>query len=302
MELKKDLNNSRLFVLGAGSVGVLLVVIVSSLLRNEVAVRMPIHTSQLEQASAGVRQNADWHPIIRHLNGINMALVPAGCFTMGSTDLQLEEAFDSCNRFFGAAKCQYDFPQTEQPIHKVCFERPYWIGVTEITNKQYGSSSSTDLTTMYRGPAWPRETVNWAQAVDFCQARGARLPTEAEWEFAARGPDNLIYPWGDTFDPAFLISGTLSPGTAGLKREGVSWVGTYDMSGGVEEWVADWYGPYTSEPKTNPAGPRDGEYKVTRGGSWFSFASFFVRTTQRVPNDPDYASSVVGFRCAGDLE
>lgn len=231
-----------------------------------------------------------------------MALVPAGYFKMGSTDLQLAEALDSCNRFFGARKCQYDFSETEQPSHKVCFDQPYWIGVTEVTNKQYGSSSSTDLASMYQAPTWPRETVTWAKAFDYCQSRGARLPTEAEWEFAARGPDNLIYPWGDEFNPDFLISGTLSPGSAGLKEKGVSWIGAYDLSGGVQEWVADWYGPYSGEPQTNPAGPMAGDQKLARGGSWFSFASFFVRAAQRVPYDPDYASSVVGFRCARDFE
>jgi formylglycine-generating enzyme required for sulfatase activity len=148
---------------------------------------------------------------------MNMALIPAGCFNMGSTDLQLDEALDSCDRFYGATKCQYDFSQTEQPSHEVCFEQPYWIGVTEVTNQQYGSSSSTDMKAMYRAPSWPRETVTWAQALDYCQSRGARLPTEAEWEFAARGPDNLIYPWGNEFKPDFLIWGTLSP-VSGIKR------------------------------------------------------------------------------------
>jgi formylglycine-generating enzyme required for sulfatase activity len=269
---------------------------------KEVAARLPIQASRLQLASAGIKHNVDWQPIIRRLDGIEMALVPAGCFEMGSTDLQLAVALDSCNRFYGAAKCPVDFSQIEQPSHQVCFQQPFWIGVKEVTNRLYGSSSSTDRIAMYRSPSWPRETVTWAQAEGYCRARGARLPTEAEWEFAARGPDNLIYPWGNDFNPDYLISGSLSPGATGVKKQGISWVGAYDLSGGVEEWVADWYAPYNEATETNPTGPVDGEQKVARGGSWFSFAPFMVRAAHRVPYEPDYASSVVGFRCALDLD
>jgi formylglycine-generating enzyme required for sulfatase activity len=302
MERSQQSRDSRLRIPCVGLLAVLVLILIIASMRGGVALFFPIPASRYQQASAGIRRNSEWRPLIRRLNGMNMTLVPVGCFEMGSTDRQLAVAFDSCDRFYGAKKCPYDFSKIEQPSHKVCFEQPYWMGVTEITNFQYGSSSSTNLIAMYRSPSWPRETVTWAQAAQYCLERGARLPSESEWEYAARGPDNLIYPWGNDFNPDFLISGTLSPGAAGMKRQGGSWVGAFDLSGEVEEWVADWYAPYNGESETNPTGPMDGEQKIARGGSWFSFAPFMVRAAQRLSYQPDYASSVVGFRCARDFE
>lgn len=238
---------------------------------------------------------------MRRIGGLDMTLVPAGCFTMGSTDTQLAEAQDSCDRFYGAGRCQHDFPASEQPAHEVCFLRPFWIGLTEVTNEEYGSSSSTDEVAMYRGPVWPRETVTWKQASDYCASLGLRLPTEAEWEYAARGPDERIYPWGDGFDLDRLISGRLSPEDVGLLEQGASWVAALDMSGSIEEWVSVRFGPYVAEAQVDSSGPEQGSPRITRGGSWFSFAAFFLRSAYREPRDPEYASSVVGFRCARDF-
>jgi iron(II)-dependent oxidoreductase len=155
---------------------------------------------------------------------------------------------------------------------------------------------------MYRGPDWPRETVTWDEASHFCQSRSARLPTEAEWEYAARGPDDLVFPWGNDFDPENLTSGRLSPADVGSVQAGVSWVGAFDLSGGVAEWVADWYGAYDLLGSTNPKGTPIGDQRVLRGGSWFSFAAFFLRTTYREAANPGTANSTIGFRCARDLE
>jgi len=256
----------------------------------------------LDLARAGVTRNADWQPITRRLGALEMALVPAGCFTMGSTDPQLDVAIDSCERFFGSGKCQVDFRQAESPAHEVCFGRPFWISEAEVTNQLYGSSSSTDMEAMYRGPSWPRETVTWQEASRFCLSHNARLPTEAEWEFAARGPDSLIFPWGDEFDLDNLISGQLSPSDVASVHAGVSWVGAFDMSGGIAEWVADWYAPYPEASSTDPEGPLDGQQRIVRGGSWFSFASFFLRTSNRESASPDTANSTIGFRCVRDLD
>ena len=262
----------------------------------------PVPQGVLGLARAGVSRNSHWDPILRLLDGLSMALVPAGCFTMGSTDTQLAFAVDSCERFFGAGKCQVDFRRAESPAHRVCFDNPFWIGETEVTNRTFGTSSSTNPDAMYRGPDWPRETVTWDEASHFCQSRGARLPTEAEWEYAARGPDDLVFPWGNDFDLENLTSGRLSPADVGSVQAGVSWVGAFDLSGGVAEWVADWYGPYDLLGSTNPKGPPIGEQRVLRGGSWFSFAAFFLRTSYREAANPGTANSTIGFRCARDLE
>ena len=145
-----------------GALGIITLLVLPPLvseLRKQVARRSLLSQSEIRQAYEGVRRNEDWEPRLHRLNNLDWVLVPAGCFTMGSSDAQLDEARDSCNRFYGSGNCQYDFPAAEQPGHSVCFEKPYWMGVAEITNREYGSSSSTNNVTMYRGPDWPRETV-----------------------------------------------------------------------------------------------------------------------------------------------
>ena len=292
----------RLIFIGLGVILLVIALTVGSLLLGSGSRTQPPPPSVLEQARAGVSRNSDWQPILRRLDGLDMALVPAGCFTMGSTDPQLAEAIDSCERFFGSGKCQVDFVKSETPPHEVCFDHPFWISETEVTNRLYGSSSSTDMRSMYRGPSWPRETVTWQDASQFCMAHNARLPTEAEWEYAARGPDGLIYPWGDEFQLERLTSGRLNPANVASAPTGVSWVGAFDMSGGVAEWVADWYASFTEASATNPQGPADGQERVLRGGTWASYASFLVRTSQRETASPDTANSTIGFRCARDLD
>ncbi len=262
---------------------------------------LPVSDAQRLQAVEGVSENADWEPVIRKQGGLDMALVPAGCFLMGATDNQLVEAFDSCNTYYGAFGCQQSF-ENEQPAHRVCLTRPFWIGLTAVTNRQYGSSSrETRMSSPSPEPSWPRETVTWQQAADYCLQRGARLPTEAEWEFAARGPDGLIYPWGNAYDIHLATLRKISPAPVGEKPEGASWVGALDLAGGMSEWVSDWYGPYPSGAEEDPGGPPSGEFRVARGGNWFAHAAFFVRTTFREPLDPAYATTTVGFRCARDF-
>lgn len=261
-----------------------------------------VPAEKLTLAHGSVSENAAWEPVIRRIEGIDMALVPAGCFNMGSTDEQLVEAVTSCIRYHGSFGCQETFEE-EQPAHQVCFEAPFWIDLTAVTNRQYGSSSNKGHdNSPYRGPSWPRESVTWAEAADYCTKRGARLPTEAEWEYAARGPDVLIYPFGDDYDINKVTLHKLHPVPVGNKPEGASWVGALDLSGGISEWVADWYGTYLAEPSTDPVGPSSGNQRITRGGDWFAHAAYFVRTTYREPHTPDYASSAVGFRCARDFE
>ena len=256
---------------------------------------LPLTEQEFQLAVKGVATNDEWKPIIRKHGGLDMVLVPAGCFMMGATDEQLEEALASCDTYYGVHGCQQSF-EHEQPPHQVCLSEPYWIGLTAVTNRQYGTSGSS-----WNTPSWPRETVNWQQAADFCQQRGARLPTEAEWEYAARGPDALIYPWGNEYDIHKATLRKISPAPVGKKPEGASWVGAMDMSGGIGEWVFDWYGKYPLEEETNPTGAPNGKLRIVRGGNWFAHASFFVRTTFRDPLDPEFSTSSVGFRCARDF-
>lgn len=226
-------------------------------------------------AEAGVTRNAEWTPYTEVINGVKMALVPAGCFEMGSSD-----------------------HVNEQPVHRVCFEQPFWIDVYEVTNEAFGSVGCIAYSS---DPDQPRNCVSWTDAQAHCEARGARLPTEAEWEYAARGPDGLVYPWGDEFVAGNAVYGGNSSyraWTIGSKPGGISWIGAYDLSGNVWEWVADWYGSYPPEQQLNPGGPDSGEYRVLRGGSWYFGDSNNLRGAHRGQGAPHFEAPSGGFRCA----
>ena len=220
-----------------------------------------------------ITQNNQWSPIFREFQGIRMVLVPVGCFMMGALDYQ--------------------------PIHQQCFEEPFWIGRTEITNAQYGSTG------YFAGDNRPRDYVGWYDARDFCQRIGLRLPTEREWEYAARGPDNLAYPWGNSYISAYVVGmDTSNNDTAdvGSRWRGVSWVGALDMSGNVAEWVSSSIGQY-------PYDPNDGREdlntypnpRVQRGGAYF-YGSGSLRATYRDAYTPSYQDTLpAGASPGGDL-
>jgi eukaryotic-like serine/threonine-protein kinase len=169
----------------------------------------------------------------------------------------------------------------------------------------------------------PVNCVDWEMALKFCREQGGRLPTEAEWEFAARGPDGRKYPWGDD-DPAAdrlnacgkecMLWGQKHgveeksmydaddgfPNTApvGSFPKGASRYGVQDVVGNVWEWVADWYGEYGKDEQTEPKGPESGDEKVIRGGSWNGSYASWVRPTFRYKDAPTKRSYGIGFRCA----
>ncbi|MBN1119480.1 MAG: formylglycine-generating enzyme family protein [Anaerolineae bacterium] len=257
---------------------------------------------------APLTHNADWTSVIEEKNGVPMALVPAGCFQMGSTGEEVSAAFALCNAT--RDDCQLERFEAELPRHEVCFDEPFWIDVFEVSNAQYGSW------TTYGPGNLPRENLTWFDAQAHCESRGARLPTEAEWEYAARGPDGLAFPWGNDFNGGLLNfcdvncpfvdwadtgidDGYEYAAPVGSYPGGVSWVGAYDLSGNAWEWVNDWYdsGYYAVSPGTNPQGPDGGEYRSARGGGWY-FETYFVRAAYRDWIIPDLEYYRVGFRCA----
>lgn len=224
--------------------------------------------------------NKVWTPVERDFNGVTMVLVPAGCFMMGSTDVSTYE----------------------QPVHEVCFEQPFWIDKYEVTIGQFNDFSGQAAQPSYwKDEDRPREQITWIEAEAFCTKRRIRLPTEAEWEYAVRGPEGLIYPWGNTFvdhNVVYFYNSGNQSAKVGSRPGGVSWVGAYDMSGNIFEWVADRYDEYyyTSSPKINPQGPSSGQYHVLRGGSWINDDST-MRGAGR-SRGGDLGSSFMGFRCA----
>lgn len=229
---------------------------------------------------------------IRPQDGMVMVYVPGGTFPMG-------------NPHPGAASGD------EAPVHQVTLDA-YWIDKTEVSNAEYRACVEAGVCRPARywdepvyarfgGDDLPVVGVSWDDAVAYCSWTGGRLPTEAEWEYAAAGPEGRRFPWGDeppTCDRAqfALCEGEVLP--VGSLPNGASWVGALDLSGNVSEWVADYYWPYSADPQTNPTGPEHGTSRVIRGGLWFRM-EFQITTHGRFNYWPDGRSITVSFRCAG---
>ena len=239
--------------------------------------------------------------------------VPAGEFEMGADD----------------EKAAAD----EKPKHKVSVNA-FLIGKHEVTNAQYHAFVKA---TGHRVPEnccdpkfnlWkggkgdvvppdvevlPAVNVSWDDAVAFCKWSGARLPTEAEWEKAARGTDGRTYPWGNelpsgnranySFDPVSIWDGPASLAKKDQYEFGRSPYGAYEMAGNVWEWVQDWYDEnyYKSSPAENPTGPAKGEGRVIRGASWRNTADM-LRAANRNKHAPTDRRVYVGIRCAKDAK
>jgi formylglycine-generating enzyme required for sulfatase activity len=229
-------------------------------------------------------------PQTRSADGMAMVYVPAGTFPMGSADSDPD--------------AQYE----ERPQHQVTLDA-FWIDRTEVTNAHYarcvaaGACQKSALADdgRFNGADYPVVGVAWQAAADYCRWAGGRLPSEAEWEYAARGPEGRIYPWGDTFDGSKVSSAGSADGyeytaPVGSFPAGASWVGALDMAGNVYEWANNWYDEYSSEPQVNPAGPSSGQTRVLRGGGWYD-TSESVRAAYRHGNSPDDPIDAFGFRC-----
>jgi formylglycine-generating enzyme required for sulfatase activity len=241
-----------------------------------------------------------------------MVLIPAGDFTMGRS---ANDEFTGCQAL--NQDCQLSAFMDEEPVHHVVLDA-FSIDKTEVTNALYKAcedhsvceppqaSNSNTQTSYYGNPEfddYPVIYVTWDQAKKYCEWRGARLPTEAEWEKAARGTDGRTYPWGEKIDESFAnFNYSVSDTTAvGSYENGKSPYGVYDMAGNVWEWVADWYSDtyYDRSPAENPSGPASGEIRVLRGGSW-GLVGLSVSTSYRYARDPADTSPDLGFRCAKD--
>lgn len=194
----------------------------------------------------------------------------------------------------------------EQPEHTVTVAG-FWISQTETTNAQYARCVDADGCTSphnsdWRDPAranFPVTHIDWEQASTYAQWVGGNLPTEAQWEKAARSTDGRAFPWGSKGpDEQHLnFNSSQGPVVVGSYPAGASPYGALDMAGNVEEWVADWYAPdvYTQEPRDNPTGPDKGIFRVVRGGS-FNSSLGGVRAASRDRALPNTNFDSVGFR------
>ena len=258
-------------------------------------------------------------PSISEKDGMKMVVVPAGQFTMGPTEAQIQAAVTYClfstNNLQSACQNKFDI---ETPDHIVYLDT-FWIDQTDVTNAMFArcvkakSCLPPHATKSYVRPDYygnsqyedyPVVYVDWNQADAYCKWAGRRLPTEAEWEKAARGTDGRIFPWGELFDKGkgnfYQSIGDTSK--VGDYPAGVSPYGALDMAGNVWQWVADWYDEtyYRFTPDRNPTGPTSGLYRVIRGGAW-DFGDYtieYIHSFDRKKSDPDTTNYDFGFRCA----
>ena len=237
----------------------------------------------------------------------NLLEVPGGTFDMGCADSD--------------GNCDGD----NQPVHSVTVS-PYWIEATEVTAIAYQecfdaggcSEPNSGGSCSWGNPIanqHPINCVTWQQASDYCTWKGRRLPSEAEWEFAARSTSGRAYPWGSAVascEIAHMFQMTTEQSTYGCDTNdtapvgsypgGASPVGALDMAGNVEEWVADWYSDtwYGESPASDPSGPAEGTLRSVRGGDWYDASPFNLRTMKRARSNPDVGAPERGFRCAAD--
>ncbi len=222
-----------------------------------------------------------------------MVFVPAGPFIMGS------------------ARGEFD----EEPRHRVELSA-YFIDTYEVTNAAYNKcvdAGKCRHQRYWRDPALnqpkqPVVAVGWKDGVRYCAWAGKRLPTEAEWEKAARGTDERLYPWGDEFNFRWANmhwdkDGHATTAPVGSFPQNVSPYGAYDMAGNAWEWTADYWSSlyYRKSPAKDPTGPDSGVRRVMRGGSWLYDVPFFLLAHNRSPGRPWIRKHTVGFRCAKDL-
>ena len=207
--------------------------------------------------------NRAWSPVYREFDAITFVYVPDGCLYLGRSD----------------------GPADEQPTRRACLTN-FWISETEVTNAQYAACVAAEACTPPANPVYfdsaryadhPVVHITWDQAAAYARWRGGALPSEAQWEYAARGTEGVDYPWGFSApDCEHANFGNCAGGTAPVGPEertaGRSWVGALDLAGSVAEWTGDFYDDRLygrlEDGAINPTGPESGSLRVLRGGSW----------------------------------
>jgi formylglycine-generating enzyme required for sulfatase activity len=290
------------------------------------APKPPRHPGPLPAPVAGQGSTGEGVVVLRAPDAARV-LVRAGVFSMGSDDDDLIDALSLCRLEPRRDDCKEEWFAAEQAAHQV-YLSDYWIDRREVTVARYRACATAGACASppyaeggerFDRPDYPVVLVTWNDARRFCAWDGGRLPTEAEWERAARGPSDSTrgvtgrrYPWGNVYNP-FLANhgamavddldgrdGFLELAPVGSFPDGRTPDGIEDLAGNVEEWVADWYAPeYPRADAVNPKGPDLGERRVVRGGSYVH-ARAWLRGASRDKESPGERAPWIGFRCARD--
>ncbi len=250
--------------------------------------------------------------------GPDAILIRAGTFLMGSNEREIAHALALCRREPRRDDCTEEMFAVEYAPHEVGLSS-FWIDRTEVTVARYQQCVAAGHCATPPGGAerpapldFPITMVSWSEAATFCAWAGERLPTEAEWERAARGLTGRVYPWGNVYNP-FLSNhgrfgnyeldgsdGFLEIAPVGSFPDGRTPDGIEDLAGNVEEWVSDWFAPELGKATVvNPHGPDAGDERVVRGGGYGSPRPF-LRGAARLHAPPWARRSWIGFRCARD--
>jgi formylglycine-generating enzyme required for sulfatase activity len=262
---------------------------------------------------------SDWVTVLRPA-AAGRVLIRRSVFTMGSDQEDIALALALCRSEPMGEECQEEWFADEFAPHSVELS-DYWIDRTEVTMGDYlrcvevGPCAAPPLAAggrRFLQPDLPATMVTWGDAQTFCAFRGGRLPTEAEWERAARGTKGRRYPWGNVFDPYLANGGRfgiqvfedkdgfLELAPVGSFVEGGTPDRIVDLVGNAEEWVADWWAPeYPMTSETNPKGPTVGDEKIVRGGSYLQ-GKHSLRAAERNKDVPSARRPWRGFRCAYD--
>ncbi len=214
-----------------------------------------------------------------------MVLIKSGCFMMGTDKvLYYEEGRENTR---------------ERPVHKVCLDS-FYMNITEVTQKKWQEFREDNLSP-FKDPDMPASHMDWREARSYCKSKGQRLPTEAEWEYAARAGSQTINPWGDDIDTDYLwFAGNSVRKTPKVATRKANAFGLHDMMGSLWEWTEDWYSEdyYGTSPEKNPTGPdKQQSWRVIRGASWIDEEEY-IRVTIRYRGESDPNEDFwVGFRC-----
>ena len=216
---------------------------------------------------------------VNEKDGLTYVRVASGTFTMGCSP--------------GDDECEAD----EKPAHQVTITRGFWIGQTEVTQEAYQRVTGNNPS-LFKGAQLPVEHITWTDAQEYCQAVGMRLPTEAEWEYAARG-GNPASRYGSLETVAWYFANS-DMKTHEVKHKQANAYGLFDMLGNVWEWTADWYDEryYQSTPRSDPPGASSGRLRAMRGGSWKLYPDL-PRVSLHGMAVP-VLRGFVGVRCAGE--